>query len=269
MSNCNAGRTSNLARAAAAAIMALFAAGCGDAENRVHQEIFERIYPFPPEGRVSIRVEDGSVMLYGALEDQVQVRALKRAYSRARLDQIEVRITREEASIDIDTILPAKSRWGFSDRSGKVDYEIIVPQEAVVSGLSVVNGVIAIEGMRGAPVKAALGSGKLYVRDCFADQEYHVTKGSADFIYDWWEPLAFVVKGRVEDGNVKAIIPEDGEVRINASSTHGKAVHNFGRTGRPYLGDAKSFELLVCDTQLATIELETGHGNIQVIELKY
>src|SRR6202022_1035019 len=90
-------------------------------------------------------------------------------------------------SVSIETKFPPKKAWGFSDRSGTVDYVLVVPQTAQISRLELENGEVLIEGMRGGKKNARLGSGRLFAHNSFANLDLAATTGNVALVYEWWE----------------------------------------------------------------------------------
>ncbi len=112
--------------------LALFAVtltmlGCGSKEERAVEETVTQSYPVDPTARLSFRNTDGSVRIYGADVAEIKLQAVKTAYSRERLDKIVINVAAQPASVSIDTLYPPKPKLGLDDRSGTVDYILIVP----------------------------------------------------------------------------------------------------------------------------------------------
>ncbi len=120
----------------------LLLTGCNSAIDRVLEESFERLYTIEPTANITIQNGDGAVMVYGSNVNEMRVDAVKKAYSRARLTQIAIDVTTKPGSVSITTKFPPKPKWGLFDRSGTVDYTIVVPATATVSGLELDAGMI-------------------------------------------------------------------------------------------------------------------------------
>ena len=258
----------SLFRVAVALLFAASLSGCGTAEDRMINEIIEESHALGPRGVLSIRNVDGSVWIYGAKGSEVKVRAVKKGYSEERVQKIGVNIAAQSGRIDIDTVLPSKTRWGLGDRSGKVDYLIVAPEECSIEKVDLKNGVIVIEGMRGNQVNASLDTGKIFIRNCFADQNFSVISGNAEFVFDWWERRKFLMQAKVERGNIRAFVPTDATVRLKAESVHGRAAHNFGKNDSRYSGDGKHVEGTAGDGTTGQIQLKAVQGNINIREAK-
>jgi hypothetical protein len=91
----------------------------------------------------------------------MRVQAIKGAYAAGRLKQIVVNVSVRPGSVSIETSFPSKPNWGLLDRSGTVEYTIVVPQTANISQLELGNGEFLVEGMRGQRLHAQLESGRI------------------------------------------------------------------------------------------------------------
>src|SRR5437899_7034871 len=139
----------------------------------------------------------------------MRVHAVKKAYSRARLAQIAVSVDLKPGSVAIGTKFPPRPKWGFFDRSGTVDYTIVVPATASISGLDLDAGEILVDGMRGQTTRARLGEGRVFTRNCFTNLDLAVRRGNLILSYDWWEENNFSAEATIARGNGWAYVPGD------------------------------------------------------------
>src|SRR5439155_2797958 len=101
---------------------------------------------------VTVSNGDGAVFVYGSNANEMRVQVIKRAYTRERLKQIAVNVSVQLGSISINTKFPPKPKWALFDRSGTVDYTIVLPQTANISRLELANGEVLVDGMHGPTV---------------------------------------------------------------------------------------------------------------------
>ena len=191
---------------------------------------------------------------------------MKRAFTAERLDQISVSVDAGPNSISIETHFPPKPRWSLSDRSGTVDYDLVVPQTAAISQLESANGEVLIDGMRGGSVHAHLGNGRLFSHNSFCDLEIAVTSGILTMIYQWWEEATFSVNAKLENGNASLAFPDDAAFRLRAAAPNGNISNDFAEP------EARSEETLkTIDEQIGTptgaeVQIQVTHGNIKIEE---
>src|SRR5262249_59935139 len=166
---------------------------CNSATNQVLEETFEQSYAIPPSAKITINNGDGAVVVYGSNVKEMRVHAVKRAYGRARLAQIALNVDLKPSSVSIATKCPPKPKWALFDRSGTVDYTIVLPANVDISELHLDAGEILLDGMRGPTTHAWLGEGRMFARNCFTTLVLALRRGNLIMSYDWWEPSKFSV----------------------------------------------------------------------------
>jgi hypothetical protein len=161
------------------AAVLLFA--CSTRAAEVLEDIFEQTYVLNADGTISINNTDGSIRVYAADVSEIHVRALKKAYTADRLNGITIDVKATPGSLVIDTRYPPqKSPWSFADRSGTVEYTLIVPMTTRISECNLVNGEVLIEGLQGGNARAHLVNGWLAGHNCFADLDLSIVNGRLD-----------------------------------------------------------------------------------------
>ncbi len=167
-----------------AVLLLLSLAGCGSESKPLLEETFERLYTVQPNADISIQNHDGAVLVYGANTNELQVHATKKAYSRMRLKEIAIDVSVQSTTVSINTKFPPKPRWALFDRSGTVDYTIVVPATASISQLRLVAGEVLVDGMRGPSVHAWLCDGRMLSHNCFTKIDLALQRGNLSFSYD-------------------------------------------------------------------------------------
>ena len=181
--------------------------GCGTGDHRVLEEVVEKVYPIEPDANVSIQNRDGAVSVYGSNNNEMRVRCVKRAYSHERLNQIAMDVSMKTGGASVTTKFPPQPRWAFSDRSGTVDYIIVVPATARISALDFNAGEVSLEAMRGPEVRARVNDGRIFSRNCFTNLDLTMKRGTLTVTYDWWEQQKFSAQVNVGLGNAWVFLP--------------------------------------------------------------
>lgn len=239
--------------------------GCGGSTQPL-EEIFEHTYPFDPGAAISLTSIDGSVEIHGSAKPEIHLQVIKKAYTAARLQSISVNVSAQPNSISIETIFPPKKNWSFSDRSGTVDYIIVVPETARIARLELRNGEISVAGMQGGDVHANLGNGRLFVRNCFCDVQARQVTGALTLMYDWWNPRKFSADTQIADGNLFAVIPGDASFHLIAEAANGKIGNDFAEKEERTGAAVTKVDSLVGASPQATINLRAIDGNIKIVE---
>ncbi len=240
--------------------------GCGSATDRTLEETVEQFHKIDPTASISIKNGDGSIRIYGADTNEMRLQAIKRAYSAKRLKQIAINVSVQPSSVSIETNFPPKQTWGLFDRSGTVDYTIVVPRTANISRLELANGEASVEEMRGRSVNARLGSGRLFDHNCFSNADFAVSRGTLTLAYEWWEPGKFSVQANIADGNVCASLPGDAALHLIAETVHGKIATDITDQDERRAEPITKIDILVHGGGTAGIKMHATEGNIEIVE---
>lgn len=249
-------------------LLALFffsGATVGASGKKIFHETVEKTYPVQPAAKFRLKNGDGSVWIYGADISEIKVRAVKKSYREDRLAQINVKIEVRPDAITIDTDFPPKPKWGLTDRSGTVDYLIILPWSCDLEKVELGAGELFIEGMRGNQVHAELGSGRMFGLNCFTDLHLSLSSGSLDVGYAWWETHPIALNARISNGNTRVFIPVNAQFRLHAETGHGLVVTDFAsnRSG----GNTSKLDLGIGDQPNAEMNVQTENGSVTVKEI--
>jgi Putative adhesin len=263
--------TISFKRIACVALLAAFCliGACGPSGDSNLEEISDRRYPIDPKATmISVTNRDGSIRIYGAGGDvhEIRVEAVKKAYTTERLKAISVIVSQQPDSISIQTIYPPDLGRTFSDRSGTVDYVIVVPQSARVSKLELGKGELLIEEMRSTELHAQLGSGRLFVHNCFGNVDANVRIGNVALAYEWWEHNKFSIHAAVDDGNVFAFLPGEATFHLIAHTITGKISNDFEEQEERRAKSVSQIDALVGGVDQPKIEIETHDGNIRIAQ---
>ncbi|HEX4652892.1 MAG TPA: hypothetical protein VH227_01460 [Candidatus Udaeobacter sp.] len=240
--------------------------GCKAAPNRIFEESFERLYTVESNTNVTIENGDGSVLLYGSNVNEMRVHAVKKAYKRARLAQMAIDVSATPGSVSITTKFPPKPKWGLGDRSGTVDYTIVVPASASVSQLELNAGEILVDGMRGSAMRAQLNMGRMFARNCFSQNlDLAIQRGNLMVSFDWWQAEQLSTHMHISHGNAWAYLPIDAAFHLLVEAEHGKIVNDFNNAPvGPAATNGMKIDRVVNGGDHAVIEIRVGKGNINI-----
>ena len=242
--------------------------GCGSAHNRVLEETFERVYTIEPGARLTIQNRDGVVSIYGSETGEMRINAIKKAYSQERLNQIGIDVSTKPGAISVITKFPPKPTWALSDRSGTVDYTIVVPATAGFSALELDAGEVLLDGMHGRDLHARLGDGRIFARNCFTNLDLTMNRGTLTLAYDWWVQEKFSAQVNVGQGNVSVFLPTDAAFHLLAHAAHGKITNDFNNL--PVSANSSTREMkidqIINGGGQATVEVRVEGGEIKIAE---
>jgi hypothetical protein len=245
---------------------ALLLTGCGSGIDRTLEQIVEQTYQVEPDARISIKNTDGSIRIYGAPTREIKLQAIKKAYSRDRLSKISVNVSAQPGAISIETSYPPRAKWGFFDRSGTVDYTIVMPSSCSLTQVELINGELLVEGMRGKDVHASLVSGRMLEHNCFGDLYLTVANGGLDVAYDWWEFRKFSIDAKIINGNARALIPGDASFHLLAATTDGKIASEFSEKENRQGDLVQKIDIIIGADSGADLTIHAVNGNIKIAE---
>jgi len=235
--------------------------------SEVLEDIVERTIPLGPVGIFALHGTDGTIQIYGTDSSEIKIVAIKKAFSPIRLKAMGIQIETKNGSINVNTVAPAKPHWVWSDRSGTVDYIINVPQTARIAAVDLPNGELTIDGMRGAPISASLGNGRLTTHNCFCDQKVRVESGGVDIVFDWLEEKLVTIDAAVDDGNARALIPVDASFEVHAVAEHGRAASDFSEIENRKRGGVSEINETIGQAPLSKLTIRAVNGNIRISEV--
>ena len=228
------------------------------------QQKFEGTYTLEQTGTISVENIDGSIRIYCWSEPEVKVEAIKKAYSAERLSQIAIDVAATPKSLTVKTKIPHQpSWWSFRDRSGTVDYTIIAPQTVKITNMSLANGDLVIEGLRGGSATASLSNGRIAAHNSFGDLHLRAANGALDIFYDWWEEMLFSLDLAITNGGIRAILPGAAKINLDAETLHGNITSDFGKN-RVKEGHVKTLQTSTFGESAPKWKLRSVNGNIRL-----
>lgn len=242
--------------------------GCGSADNRVLEEVVEQVYSVEPKANVSIQNRDGAVLVYGSDANEMRVLAVKKAYSRERLNQIAIDVSTKAGAVSVTTRFPPQPKSALSDRSGTVDYTIVVPETASISALDLNAGEVLLDSIHGPEVRARLNDGRIFARNCFTNLDLTMNRGMLTLGFDWWEQEQFSTQVNVGQGNAWVFLPTEAAFHLIARAAHGKIANDFNNVPLTVNSSAPEMKIdqIMNGGGSATIKVQVGKGNIKIAE---
>ena len=242
--------------------------GCGSGNNRVLEEVSEKVYSVQPNANISIHNYNGAILVYGSDVNEVRVRSLKKAYSHERLTQIGIDVSAKPGAVSITVKVPPQPKWAFSDHSGTVDCTIVVPATASISALDLNAGEVLLDSLRGPEVRARLNDGRFFARNCFTNLDLKVKRGTVALSYEWWEKEKFSAQATMTQGNAWVWLPSDAGFHLLARAAHGKIANDFNHV--PVFanssGSKMKIDQIVNGGGSTTINVQVEKGNIKIAE---
>lgn len=231
------------------------------------REEFHQTYPLTPNGRVSLENLNGNVRVSVADTNVVQVNAVKRAYTRERLAEAKIEVAATADAVRIRTEYPGRDQNFTDDERGRyhnpaiVEYSIVMPRQARLESIELVNGSLDIEGVEG-DVKASSINGRVTARGLKGEAKLNTINGTVEATFTQLDPVKPISLGSV-NGSVVVVIPSDSNVVLRAETVHGSIRNDFGLAVRDgdYVGHSLYGQL---GAGGARIKLGNVNGGISI-----
>ncbi|MDX6696596.1 MAG: hypothetical protein QOF02_4199 [Blastocatellia bacterium] len=223
-------RTLLLALVAAGLLLSVAPGSTAQNSEELREE-FHRTFPLAADGRVTLSTISGAVKVTTWERNEIKIDAVKRAYSRERLDEAQIKINANANSIDIDTDYPERNyTFNKSDERrnslASVDYILTVPRGASIESIELVNGDLSVEGLTG-DVKASLVNGQVTARGLVGEAKLSTVNGRLEATFDRLSPDKAISLGSV-NGPLAVTIPSDSNAQVRANTVHGSITNDFG-----------------------------------------
>lgn len=231
----------------------------------VKEEQTEQTFAVRPDATLTIKNTDGSIKIYGTDAVEIVIRATKKAYTAERLKEIAVEVRAAPDAITIETILaPAKGLFHLGDRSGTVDFVIMMPKSMRIVRLDLGCGEVLLEGLRGGNATASVGDGWLVVNNCFENLNLRLANGRLQASYDWWEATPFQATLASPEGDIRLNIPEDASARISARTVEGRVVNGLVEQRDESVAPSRALNLTLGAAPTGSFEIVSTSGDVRI-----
>jgi DUF4097 and DUF4098 domain-containing protein YvlB len=260
-------RRAMLGLLACLSLLTLAASGARTQTEEQLREEFHQSYPLSADGRVSLENINGSVQITAWDRNEVKVDAVKRAYTRERLDEAKINVAANATSIYIKTEYPDRNQTFTNDNYGRrnnpasVEYTLTVPRGARLDTIELINGGLDISGV-GGNVKASSINGRVTARGLMGEARLSTINGRLEAVFDRLDASNPIMLNSV-NGGVTLTIPSDSNAELKATTVHGGISNDFGlpvRRGK-YVGRDLSGRLGQGGTR---VKLDNVNGSITI-----
>jgi DUF4097 and DUF4098 domain-containing protein YvlB len=189
-------------------------------------EEFHHTYPLSPGGRVALANVNGDVHITAWDRDEVKVDAVKYAHGRDQLSDVEIQVEANSSSVSIRTKYHSHNHYfgtGSHD-SASVEYTLMVPRNARLDEISLVNGPLDIHGVTG-EVRASCVNGRLLAEGLQGRVQLSTVNGRSEVRFD---RLFDSVDLSSVNGTIDLVLPSDAKARLEASTVSGRIDNDFG-----------------------------------------
>src|SRR6266536_2513644 len=250
---------------AVGAIAAMFlipSAQGSDQSGKLTEEL-HKVYPRSAQGRIELENLTGPVHISGWDRDEVQVDAVKSAWTQDRLDEARIEIRSEQSSLSIRTEYPGHDHTFNHDsrhNPATVEYTLTVPRQARLDEIKLVNGRLDVHDVAG-EVRASCVNGRIQARNLQGPAELDTVNGELD------ASVSQLTSSRLKlssvNGALRVTLPSDARAEIQASTVSGHISDDFGLPVRrhQFVGQSLHGEL---GGGGAEVRLSNVNGTIEI-----
>jgi hypothetical protein len=197
-------------------------------EQGSETEEFHQTYPLSAGGRIELDNINGAVHISAWDRDEVKVDAIKRAWSKQRLEEAKIRIDASDNSISIRTEYPEHKRTfrndGRENQPASVEYTLTIPRNARLDSVNLVNGSLDLDGLSG-EIKASCVNGKLAAHNLGGRAELSTVNGKLEANV---ERLESPLEVSSVNAAVLLTLPSDAKADLEATTVNGSLDDDFG-----------------------------------------
>lgn len=196
------------------------------------REEFHHQYPLASDGLVDLENITGSVHILAWDRNEVKIDAVKRAYSRQRIAEAEIKIDADANAIHIKTKYPSSTTTWTDDEAlrynnpASVEYTLTLPRGARLGKVELINGPLDIDGLTG-EVNLSCINGVLTARHLRGIAKLSTVNGNLEVTFDRLAQLQTVTLDSI-NGNIELSLSSGVNARIKARTAHGGITSDFG-----------------------------------------
>jgi DUF4097 and DUF4098 domain-containing protein YvlB len=227
-------------------------------------EEFHKTYPLAANGRVALENINGAVHISAWDRNEVKVDAVKRAGSKERLDEAQIKIDAGSDSISIRTEYPDHDltfrHHDDYDNPASVEYTLTVPRQANLDKIELVNGSLDVQGISG-EVRADCVNGRISAKGLQGRAKLSTVNSRVDAEFEKLGGAPVDLSS--VNGGIVLTLPSDASADLEASTVSGRISNEFGLgvNNHRYVGHDLRGQLGSGGTR---IRLENVNGRIEI-----
>lgn len=199
----------------------------GDWSGKVTEE-FHHTYPLTADGRISLDNVNGAVHITAWDKNEVQVDAIKYGNSQERVNEVKIKIDASNDYVEIRSEYPDHEltfNWGGRNNPASVEYTLMVPRNARLDEIELVNSPLDIHGVTG-EVRASCVNGRLTAQGLQGRTELSSVNGRMEVQFD--RLGSSMIDLSSVNGGLEVTLPSDVKADIEASTVSGSIDDEFG-----------------------------------------
>jgi hypothetical protein len=209
------------------ALVFAVSAQASDWPGKVTEE-FHHTYPLTANGRIQLENVNGDVHITAWDKNEVQVDAVKYANSQERLNEVKIEVDASSDFVEIKTHYRDHDltfNWGGRNNPASVAYTLMVPRNARLDEIQLVNSALDIHGVAG-EVRASCVNGHITAQGLQGRTELSGVNGKMEVQFDRLSSSTIDLSS--VNGPLELTLPSDAKADIEASTVSGGIEDDFG-----------------------------------------
>jgi hypothetical protein len=228
------------------------------------EKTIEKSFDVSEQATLRLANINGAVEIQGWNRNEIKVTAIITAETQKGIERINVDINQNSNGVNIETEHEKQSSWGRNNQSGRVDYTVMVPFDASLTDIELVNGSLVIDKVQG-EIKADTVNGSINVKGIADDLELNSVNGSIKATYQQIDKDIDDIELTTVNGSIKLYLPNDLNATINAETMHGSIKTAYGLSSEKKMFSGRSLSGSVGSGDIR-INLESVNGSIKVMK---
>lgn len=219
---------------------------------------------FDVTANAEFRLENvnGEVEITGWDKNEIKVVATISARNQNDRDRITIEMDKNGRGVSVETHYKKERSWG-NNHSGKVDYRVMVPNQASLSSIDLVNGSITINNVKG-EMKVDLVNGSVVAIGLASDSEINSVNGSIKVSYQSVDKLDEISLDTV-NGSIKLTVPETISADVDIETMHGSIRNEFGLSADKNMFAGKNLHGTIGSGDVR-ISIESVNGGVKLLK---
>ena len=169
---------------------------------------------------------NGSVAITAWENSTIRVSATIKADSQEDRDNVVIDMQQTSSGVSVETRYKKRNSWKHN-RSGKVEYIIMVPKSISLSAINLVNGSLTIDNVQGL-VQAELVNGSIKASGLANNSNLSSVNGSIKVTYSELAIDLSHINIDTVNGSIKLLVPHSLNANVKAETMHGSIKTDFG-----------------------------------------
>ncbi len=227
------------------------------------EETIEKSFDVNEQATLSLANINGTVDIQGWDRNEIKVTAFIKAKTQEDRDRINIEFSHNSNGVSVETEYEKQSSWN-NNQSGKVDYTVMVPFDASLTDIELVNGSLVIDKVQG-EIKADTVNGSINIQGLADDIELNSVNGSIKARYNTIDNDINNIELATVNGSIKLFMPDNLNATIDAETMHGSIKTAYGLSSDKKMFSGRSLSGTVGSGDIH-INLESVNGSIKVMK---